>query len=739
MWDRHCILVEVGREIIVGTDPLCDVQVTLPKMRIVGSHLAASRYRDIAHVLCTTNGVLLLDISARSLPLYIRGIRIVPSGKSIELQPGTPVSFGAPHQRTTFCFFSSNTSPEVVSPMQCASSPPFNLNFTAMKKSLPFSYSNTTCNMGEEKVSPRSPRVVRIIGSQDVDNEGNKNLNTSHNSVSLLSSFKSSRKSIPAHGKSLMTYDIISNTNKENNLPSSHTIVPFVVELWGVRATLHSVIGHNTQSWSDSITRSSGLAEISGRVRHTPGDPYFTFHGREMLKGLPFSRAETPLRSAAGSVLESLGDAYEPDEGTFLQFTTSAKNSLFQHFLLMADHAIMELQKTPLTVKRQSPIVCCGDIHGSFSDLKTIFDNTVPFHHCSLMTMPVLFLGDYVDRGPHDVEVVLFLLAWYTLCPEKVILLRGNHEDEEINGDVQVYGETSFRKKCWKFFTEEIGETFWKRVNDVFAQLPVIAIIDSTIFACHGGIPLLREKSRFEKEEMERGKNSFDVRDQQREQEKEEKNTNSVEYMDDTPLVEFFDLLLNGVPDELHDFRFRCMMPDAHDNDLTAQHRRLIRELLWNDPVPQFSGNTYENDVNGMPDTEFAEHEAFDVNGFRANIGRGDNQGVIHEFNASALASFMQRWGFTLLIRAHQQKMSGIEMGLAGRILTLFSCCNYTGDTNRAGACIVVDGEVRLVSWRTVVGTTREAPPHESPDVSFDEREEPQIPAYVGLQRLRFG
>ncbi|ORC84602.1 protein phosphatase [Trypanosoma theileri] len=752
MWDKHCIVVEEGRELIVGTDPLCDVQVTLPKLRVFGSHLVVSRYHDIAHVICSTNGVLLLSISTRSLSVYIHGIQVVPSREPIELYPGSPVSFGGRHKGTTFCFFTSHTSPAVISPMPSAKFSPLALNLNGMKKSLPFPPLNATCNVTEQGVSPRSPRVVRIIGPSDNDNDNdnddndnngnsNKYMSTCHTSVSLLSSFKNSSKSISNYGKSITTYDTQWKFNTENKLPSSHTIVPFVVELWGLRATLHSVIGHNTQSRSAS-TRSCGVAEISGRGGNTPGDPYFTFRGCEMLKGLHLSRIETPVRSAAASVLESLEDAYEPGEGTFLQFTTSAKNSLFQHFLLLADHALIELQKTPLTVRRCSPIVCCGDIHGSFSDLKTIFDNVVPFHHWSLMTMPVLFLGDYVDRGPHDVEVVLFLLAWYILCPENVILLRGNHEDEEVNGDIQLYGETSFRKKCWKFFNKDNGEIFWNRVNDVFAELPIVAIIDSTIFACHGGIPLLREKSSSETGEVKNGKKGFGVRQQQRKQEenkKEEQDTDHVELMNDVPCMEFFQLLINGMPNELEEFRFRCMMPDVHDNDLKAQHRRLIRELLWNDPVPQFSTSTYGNNGNGTADTEFTQQDGFDVNGFRTNFGRGDHRNVIREFSASALVSFMERWGFTLLIRAHQQKMAGIEMGLAGRILTLFSCCNYTGDTNRAGACIVVDGEVRLVSWRTVLGTSRDEPPPETLRSSFDDSEETQIPHYVGLRRLRFG
>ncbi len=64
-----------------------------------------------------------------------------------------------------------------------------------------------------------------------------------------------------------------------------------------------------------------------------------------------------------------------------------------------------------------------GDIHGQFFDL---------VHMISKIGDPsainYLFLGDYVDRGIFSVETIILLLAMKMAHPDRVFLLRGNHE-----------------------------------------------------------------------------------------------------------------------------------------------------------------------------------------------------------------------------------------------------------------------------------------------------------------------
>lgn len=146
------------------------------------------------------------------------------------------------------------------------------------------------------------------------------------------------------------------------------------------------------------------------------------------------------------------------------------------------------LEEEPKCAFLQSPCYVFGDIHGNLEDLHFFSDNIWRLG-MSLTAGNFVFLGDYVDRGMSCLEVLAYLFSMKLLLPQKVFLLRGNHETRDVNGWEEHYGERSFIYQCRERFGDELGYLVWEEMNQLFDRLPLSAVIDQDIFCVHGGIP----------------------------------------------------------------------------------------------------------------------------------------------------------------------------------------------------------------------------------------------------------
>lgn len=90
-----------------------------------------------------------------------------------------------------------------------------------------------------------------------------------------------------------------------------------------------------------------------------------------------------------------------------------------------------------------------------------------------------LFLGDYVNRGFHSIETVCLLYCLKAKYPDKIIMLRGNHESRILTQTFGLYDE------CLRKYG---SLNAWRYITESFDFLPLSALIDEKIWCVHGGI-----------------------------------------------------------------------------------------------------------------------------------------------------------------------------------------------------------------------------------------------------------
>lgn len=158
-------------------------------------------------------------------------------------------------------------------------------------------------------------------------------------------------------------------------------------------------------------------------------------------------------------------------------------------------------------------VVFFGDIHGCYEPIKSYFEER-PFDEKTAY----IFLGDYLDRGIQNKEVIEFLLS--IKDKKNVLLLEGNHEQwlrmyaEEVGAETSLDSDHAkiLKKYGGKELIYEInknkirsGEFVKNTIPQIecfdkkdlrqlcrkFGQMAYINFKGKKYFACHGGLPTI--------------------------------------------------------------------------------------------------------------------------------------------------------------------------------------------------------------------------------------------------------
>ena len=297
------------------------------------------------------------------------------------------------------------------------------------------------------------------------------------------------------------------------------------------------------------------------------------------------------------------------------------------------------LEREPRCLFISSPCYVFGDIHGNLEDLHFFSDNLWRLG-MDLAAGNFLFLGDYVDRGLNCLETVAYLFAMKYTLPQKVFLLRGNHETRDVNGWEEHYHERSFIHQCRYRFGNDIGYRIWEACNSVFDRLPLAAIIDQDIFCVHGGIPrpIVPTKS----------------------------NTSYLfNHHRTTPAP-----TTSRIQDILSVPKVAGINPPyEHEDD---QYQQVASDCIWSDPA-----------------SEQQERYSVDpVTGYGESLRGG---GAIC-FGHTAVTNFLQEHSLSYIMRAHEAHAEGVAISKGARVFTVFSTSqDHNQGSNAMAGCILVD------------------------------------------------
>ncbi|KAA6388142.1 MAG: putative serine/threonine protein phosphatase [Streblomastix strix] len=339
----------------------------------------------------------------------------------------------------------------------------------------------------------------------------------------------------------------------------------------------------------------------------------------------------------------------------------------------------------------RSPVYVFGDIHGNYRDLRFYLSRFNPTGRMGWLPHKLLFLGDYVDRGDHSIEVVARLFIDKICSRTKVFLLRGNHELSYVNSQLETYGQGCFRAQCQVAFRNRGDEPSQTKRSSVSMEEYLVLISPPCPTPPTPNPPIHPPQTVniAKAQGMTRQETLLNFNPGMYAGDGKGKTGNSPQ-----PTSSFAAqaLALGASPSTVallasssvsgqgwqsitRDPRIDAIRSFPPSLPGTLQFHEscpLLSDLLWADPAP--------------PDRQL------DVNGYCVGV-RGPDSVM---FGQTAVDTFLRNSNLTLIIRGHEDQTDGMQLSLEGKVFTVFSSSNYR--EQNSGACLLCnDRKIHLV------------------------------------------
>lgn len=139
--------------------------------------------------------------------------------------------------------------------------------------------------------------------------------------------------------------------------------------------------------------------------------------------------------------------------------------------LLREMEVVLAKEPNLLQLPSSGYAIFIGDTHGDFDATKKVISRYLGSNN------KVIFLGDYVDRGPQSMENINYLALLKSTYPEDIFLLMGNHEVHEL---INFYPAD---------FWWSLDHELYARYTALLAKLPLAVTAQNGVFALHGALP----------------------------------------------------------------------------------------------------------------------------------------------------------------------------------------------------------------------------------------------------------